>query len=91
MAPSVLDKYRIVLLASAGCLNRDHVDLLLLNPASAAGIYPTCMTLIKIILTTVKNKVKHPKARFTIEYHLCHIDDQSILAAIVPWRTNSKK
>ncbi|KAH0821877.1 hypothetical protein GEV33_000914 [Tenebrio molitor] len=41
MAPSVFDKYRIVLLASEGCLNRDHVDLLLLNPASAAGIYPT--------------------------------------------------
>jgi hypothetical protein len=40
------DKYRIVLLASEGCLNRDHVDLLLLNPASAAGIYPTRMTLI---------------------------------------------
>jgi hypothetical protein len=39
------DKYRIVLLASEGCLNRDHVDLLLLNPASAAGIYPTRMTL----------------------------------------------
>jgi hypothetical protein len=38
---------------------------------------------LKIILTTVKNKVKHPKACFTIEYHLCHIDDQSILAAIV--------
>jgi hypothetical protein len=36
MAPSVFDKYRIVLLASEGCLNRDHVDLLLLNPASAA-------------------------------------------------------
>jgi hypothetical protein len=34
-------------------------------------------------LTTVKNKVKHPKACFTIEYHLCHIDDQSILAAVV--------
>jgi hypothetical protein len=34
-------------------------------------------------LTTVKNKVKHPKACFTIECHLCHIDDQSILAAIV--------
>jgi hypothetical protein len=31
MAPSVFDKYRIVLLASEGCLNRDHVDLLLLN------------------------------------------------------------
>jgi hypothetical protein len=48
MAPSVLDKYRIVLVAYllAGCLNRDHVDLLLLNPASAAGIYPTCMTMI---------------------------------------------
>jgi hypothetical protein len=29
------------------------------------------------------SKVKHPKACFTIEYHLCHIDDQSILAAIV--------
>jgi hypothetical protein len=29
-------------------------------------------------LTIVKNKVKHPKACFTIEYHLCHIDDQSI-------------
>jgi hypothetical protein len=25
--------------------NRDHVDLLLLNPVSAAGIYPTRMTL----------------------------------------------
>jgi hypothetical protein len=35
-------------------------------------------------LTTIKNKVKHPKVCFTIEYHLCHIDDQSILAAIVP-------
>jgi hypothetical protein len=35
MALSVFDKYRIVLLASEGCLNRDHVDLLLLNPASA--------------------------------------------------------
>jgi hypothetical protein len=46
MAPSVFDKYRIVLLASEGCLNRDHVDLLLLNPASAAGTYPTRMTLI---------------------------------------------
>jgi hypothetical protein len=46
MAPSVFDKYRIVLLSSEGCLNRDHVDLLLLNPASAAGIYPTRMTLI---------------------------------------------
>jgi hypothetical protein len=34
-------------------------------------------------LATVENKVKHPKACFTIEYHLCHIDDQSILAAIV--------
>jgi hypothetical protein len=67
MAPSVFDKYRIVLLASEGCLNRDHVDLLLL----------------KIILTVVKNKVKHPKVCFTIECHLCHIDDQSILAAIV--------
>jgi hypothetical protein len=33
-------------LASEGCLNRDHVDILLLNPASAAGIYPTRMTLI---------------------------------------------
>jgi hypothetical protein len=47
MALSVFDKYRIVLLASEGCLNRDHVDLLLLNPASAAGIYPTHMTLIR--------------------------------------------
>jgi hypothetical protein len=45
MAPSDFDKYRIVLLASEGCLNRDHVDLLLLNPTSA-GIYPTRMTLI---------------------------------------------
>jgi hypothetical protein len=35
-------------------------------------------------LTVVKNKVKHPKVCFTIECHLCHIDDQSILAAIVP-------
>jgi hypothetical protein len=35
-------------------------------------------------LTVVKNKVKHPKGCFTIECHLCHIDDQSILAAIVP-------
>jgi hypothetical protein len=42
---SVFDKYRIVLLASEGCLN---VDLLLLNPASEAGIYiyPTRMTLM---------------------------------------------
>jgi hypothetical protein len=46
MAPSVFDKYRIVLLASEGCLNRYDVDLLLLNPTSAAGIYPTRMTLI---------------------------------------------
>jgi hypothetical protein len=46
MAPSVFDKCRIVLRASEGCLNRDHVDLLLLNLASAAGIYPTRMTLI---------------------------------------------
>jgi hypothetical protein len=45
MAPSVFDKYRI-LLASEGCLNRDHVDILLLNPASAAGIYLTRMALI---------------------------------------------
>jgi hypothetical protein len=40
MAPSVFDKYRIVLLASEGLLL-----LLLLNPAFAAGIYPTRMTL----------------------------------------------
>jgi hypothetical protein len=33
--------------------------------------------------SVVKNKVKHPKVCFTIECHLCHIDDQSILAAIV--------
>jgi hypothetical protein len=46
MAPSVFDKYRIILLASEGCRNRDHIDLLLLNPASTAGIYPTRMTLI---------------------------------------------
>jgi hypothetical protein len=46
MAPSLFDKYRIVLLASEGCLNRDHVVLLLLNSTSAAGIYPTRMTLI---------------------------------------------
>jgi hypothetical protein len=39
--------YRIVLLISEGCLNRGHVDLFLLNPASAAGIYPTRMTLIE--------------------------------------------
>jgi hypothetical protein len=44
MAPSVFDKYRIVLLASEGCLNRDHVGLLLLNPASA--YLPTRMTLM---------------------------------------------
>jgi hypothetical protein len=30
-----------------------------------------------------KNKVKLPKVCFTIECHLCHIDDQSILAALV--------
>jgi hypothetical protein len=46
MAPSVFDKYRIVLHASEGCLNRDYVDLLLLNPASVAGIYPTRLTLM---------------------------------------------
>jgi hypothetical protein len=46
MAPLVFDKYRIVLIASEDCLNRDHVDLLLLSPVSAAGIYPICMTLI---------------------------------------------
>jgi hypothetical protein len=46
MASSVFDKFRIVLLTSEGCLNRDHVDLLLLNSASAAGIYPTRMTLM---------------------------------------------
>jgi hypothetical protein len=51
MAPSVFDKYRIILLASEVCLNRDHVE--------------------------------HPKVCFTIECHLCHIDDQSILPAIV--------
>jgi hypothetical protein len=28
-----------------GCLNRDHVDLLLLNPAPVAGIYPPRMKL----------------------------------------------
>jgi hypothetical protein len=87
MAPSVFDKYRIILLASEGCLNRDHVDLLLLNPAPAAGIYPTRM--IKIILTVVKNKVKHPKVCFTIICHLCHIDDQRILAAIVHFKFKS--
>jgi hypothetical protein len=31
----------IVLLASEGCLNRDHIDLLLLYPAPEAGIYDT--------------------------------------------------
>jgi hypothetical protein len=46
MASSVFDKYRIALLASESCLNRDDVDLLLLNPASAAEIYPTGMTLM---------------------------------------------
>jgi hypothetical protein len=46
MAASFFDKYRIVLLASEGFLNRDHVYLLLLNPVSAAGIYPTRMTLM---------------------------------------------
>jgi hypothetical protein len=45
MTSSVFDKCRIVLLAFEGCLNRDHVDLLLLDAASAAGIYPTRMTL----------------------------------------------
>jgi hypothetical protein len=38
-------------------------------------------------LTVVKNKVKHPKVCFTIECHLCHIDDHSILAAIVRYNT----
>ncbi|KAH0809024.1 hypothetical protein GEV33_013767 [Tenebrio molitor] len=51
MAPSVFDKYRIVLLASEGCLNRDQVDLLLLNPASAAGIYPTLGQRLEVIGT----------------------------------------
>jgi uncharacterized membrane protein len=45
---------------------------------------------IKIILTVVKNKVKHLKVCFTIEYHLCHIDDQSILAAIVHYMVRTK-
>jgi hypothetical protein len=46
MAPSVFDKYRIVLLASEGLsMGQNDVDLLLLNPASAAGIYPNRMTL----------------------------------------------
>jgi hypothetical protein len=54
MAPSVFDKYRIVLLVSEGLsIGQIDVDLLLLNPASA----------------TVKNKVNNPKACFTIEYH----------------------
>jgi hypothetical protein len=46
MASSVFDKYGIVLLASEGCLNRDHVYLLLFKPAFSAGIYPTRMTLM---------------------------------------------
>jgi hypothetical protein len=85
MAFSVFDKYRIVLLASEGCLNRDHVDLLFLNPTSRSWDLPhpyDTDELKYVILKTVKNKVKYPKACFTIEYHLCHIDDQSILAAI---------
>jgi hypothetical protein len=47
MAPSVFDKYKIVLLASEGLsMGQIEVDLLLLmNPASAGGIYPTRMTL----------------------------------------------
>jgi hypothetical protein len=43
-------------------------------------------------LTAVKNKLKHPKACFTIiEYHLCHTDDQRILAAVVLPVSTSKK
>jgi hypothetical protein len=46
MAPSVFDKYRIILLASEGLsMGQIDVDLLLLNPASAAGTYATRMTL----------------------------------------------
>jgi hypothetical protein len=46
MAPSVFDKYRIVLLASEGLsMEQIDVDLLLLNLPSAAGIYPNRMTL----------------------------------------------
>jgi hypothetical protein len=45
MAPSVFDKYRIVLLAFEGLsMGQIDVDLLLLNTASAARIYPTRMT-----------------------------------------------
>jgi hypothetical protein len=87
MAYSVFDKYRIVLLASEGCLNRHHVDFLFLNPTSRSWDLPhpyDTDELKYVILKTVKDKVKYPKVCFTIEYHLCHIDDQSILAAIVP-------
>jgi hypothetical protein len=46
MAPSVFHKYRIVLLASEGLsMGQIDADLLILNPASTAGIYPTRMTL----------------------------------------------
>jgi hypothetical protein len=46
MAPLVFDKYRIVLLASEGLsMGQIDVDLLVLNSGSAAGIYPTRMTL----------------------------------------------
>jgi hypothetical protein len=46
MAPSVFHKYRIVLFASEGLsMGQIDVDLLLLNLASTAEIYLTCMTL----------------------------------------------
>jgi hypothetical protein len=46
MAPSVFDKYRIVLLASEGLsIGQIDVDLLVSNSASAGGVYPTRMTL----------------------------------------------
>jgi hypothetical protein len=51
MALSVFDKYRIVLLASEGCLNRDHVDLLLLNPASILK-FALQLNVIYVTLTT---------------------------------------
>jgi transposase len=70
MAASVFDKYRIVLLASEG-LSMGQI-------AEVMGIAKSVVTYVVNkwrrtglveILTTVKNKVNHPKACFTIEYH----------------------
>jgi hypothetical protein len=62
MAYSVFDKYRIVLLASEGCLNRDHVDLLFLNPTSRSRLNILKLALqLNIIYVTLTTKVFWPR------------------------------